>query len=72
MGDWIDEAVALQEQMLAVALANRPAPPPPSSICLNCKEPLTARFNYCDADCRDDHVARTGARNRTVRVLDDD
>jgi len=72
MGDWIDEAVALQEQLLEAALANRPRPAPSSSTCLNCLEPLTDRVNYCDTDCRDDHQKRTGSRARTLSVLDDE
>lgn len=57
-GDWADEASAIEQQTLELALKTRRPVLPTSTRCYNCGEQLTNRVNYCDADCRDDHQQR--------------
>lgn len=50
-----DEAVALAEHHLNVALANRPvANMPFTGACYWCEESID-KGHYCDGDCRHDH-----------------
>lgn len=59
MADIIDQASALEDAHRAAALAAaRVVQRPKSAVCLNCREPLTDRFNFCDPECRDDWQRR--------------
>lgn len=54
--DILDQAKAVEELHLNVALQNR-APAPAiaeTGFCLNCEAPVPAGHRWCDADCRDD------------------
>ncbi|WP_147195930.1 hypothetical protein [Pantoea sp. CCBC3-3-1] len=53
--DILDEAAAREQQMIEVALANRPVPKMVyTGECHWCEEPI-AFGHYCDKDCRHDH-----------------
>lgn len=68
MADIVDHANHLAEIDRLIAINNVPRPATKSSICLNCGEPLTARFNFCDSDCRDDHERLTAAQSRSPAI----
>lgn len=70
MSDLIDDANYVAEVMRLAALANVPKPKPPSTVCLNCEEPLFKRFNFCDIDCRNDWELRN--RHRPATANDDE
>lgn len=60
MADIIDEANYRAEIARVAAISNVPRPNPVRSrSCLNCDEPLTDRFNFCDTDCRTDYELRS-------------
>lgn len=40
---------------------------PFTGLCSNCDEPVEEPKRFCDADCRDDYVARMASRNRGIR-----
>lgn len=53
--DIADEAAALAEHQLNVALANRQVTTMPfTGACYWCEEPIS-KGHYCDGDCRHDH-----------------
>lgn len=53
--DPIDEAAEREQQMIEVALANRPKPQMIyTGECHWCEEPI-AKGHYCDSECREDH-----------------
>lgn len=55
MSDIADEAAALQEHALKVALANRQRQEQKfTGRCHWCDSAISSG-NYCDSDCRDDH-----------------
>lgn len=56
MADTLDQAQAVAELHMNVAMRNRPQPPAIAEIgfCLNCETPVPAGRRWCDADCRDD------------------
>lgn len=73
MADIVDAASALEELQRNQAIAAARAPAAPKSpVCLNCHEKLKKRFNFCDADCRNDWQARTNNRSAAPRIVDDD
>lgn len=65
-GDVIDRAngVAALAVDLAVVHAAHAArqPIPESAVCLNCGEATRGGARWCDGDCRDDWLRRTGGR----------
>jgi len=72
MTDLIDDANALAEIHRLAALSKVPKHTrPPSTICLNCDEPLTTRVNFCDIDCRNDWEQRHRSA-RLAPVQDDE
>ncbi|AUY27153.1 hypothetical protein [Mixta calida] len=53
--DPIDEAAEREQQLIAVALANRPAPSVEfTGKCHYCEEEIS-KGHYCSAECREDH-----------------
>lgn len=72
MSDLVDEANELTQRRLDSLLRNRPPPPPESKTCLNCGEALHDRVNFCDADCRDDYEKHRTAKQRNIKIEDDD
>ncbi|OQP33884.1 hypothetical protein [Pantoea latae] len=53
--DAADEAAAREQQMIEVALANRPRPAVEfTGKCHYCEETIS-KGHYCDAGCREDH-----------------
>ena len=53
--DPIDEAAEREQQLIAVALANRPRPVVEfTAKCHYCEETIS-KGHYCDASCREDH-----------------
>ena len=65
--DPIDEAAEREQQMIEVALANRPKPTVGfTGTCHFCEETIS-KGNYCDAECRLDHEKELWAqRHRRV------
>lgn len=62
--DPVDEAAALQQQMIDNALANRPVPQMAfTGECHWCEEPINSG-NFCSADCRDDHAKMIWAESQ--------
>lgn len=54
--DQLDEAAAREQQMIEIALANRPAPKMTfTGECHWCEEPI-ATGQFCSPECRDDHA----------------
>lgn len=63
MADFADDASALSETLLNIALSRPRAPAVPfSGFCLACGDEVHER-RYCDSDCRENHEARI-LRNR--------
>jgi hypothetical protein len=55
MSDFCDDASAVSELYLEIALQNRPKDGPiATGFCINCKEKLPSGERFCDNDCRDD------------------
>ena len=53
--DILDEAAEREQQMIEIALANRPKPNMVyTGECHWCEEPID-KGHYCDAECREDH-----------------
>ncbi len=53
--DIADEAAEREQQLIALALANRPKPQMVyTGECHWCEEPIS-KGHYCDASCREDH-----------------
>ncbi len=53
--DIADEAAEREQQLIEVALANRPKPQMVyTGECHWCEEPIS-KGHYCDASCREDH-----------------
>lgn len=53
--DPIDEAAQREQQLIDVALANRPRPAVEfTGKCHYCEETIS-KGHYCDAGCREDH-----------------
>ena len=53
--DPADEAAEREQQLIEVALANRPKPQMVyTGECHWCEEPIS-KGHYCDASCREDH-----------------
>lgn len=54
--DPVDEAAALAELQIEIALRNKKPVQPPSPVCLNgdCGEPSQPGTSYCCAECRED------------------
>ena len=53
--DILDEAAEREQQMIEIALANRPKPNMVyTGECHWCEEPID-KGHYCDAKCREDH-----------------
>ena len=54
--DPIDEAAEREQQLIEVALANRPRPEVEfTGKCHYCEETIS-KGHYCSAECREDHV----------------
>lgn len=55
--DPVDEAAALSELQIEIALKNKKPAQPPSPVCLNgdCGEQSQPGTSYCCAECREDH-----------------
>ena len=59
MCDIADEAADLEQQILAVALANRPVPEPRATECKFCgDDELIPGSNYCSPECCRKHELR--------------
>ncbi|HCU64573.1 MAG TPA: hypothetical protein DF774_02305 [Rheinheimera sp.] len=56
MSDLFDQASALEQHMLDVALTHRKPSLKPIGKCYWCETPVPAPAQFCDADCRDDHA----------------
>lgn len=55
MSDFCDDASAVSELYLSIALQKRtPTGPQPTGFCHNCREPLVNELRFCDSDCRED------------------
>ncbi|WP_130834293.1 hypothetical protein [[Erwinia] mediterraneensis] len=53
--DILDEASEREQQLIAIALANRPKPGMTfTGKCHYCEEPIS-KGHYCSAECREDH-----------------
>ena len=53
--DPVDEAAEREQQMIEIALANRPKPTMTfTGICHNCEEAVTTGC-FCSAECREDY-----------------
>lgn len=65
MSDIVDDAAEAIEQMVEVALANRPkAAIEFTGKCHYCEERIS-KGSYCDSECRNDHEREIwAARNR--------
>lgn len=65
--DAADEAAAREQQLIEVALANRPRPEVEfTGKCHYCDETIS-KGHYCSAECRqDDERARWAAKQRAV------
>lgn len=62
--DAADEAAAREQQLIEVALANRPLPQMIyTGECHWCEE-LIDKGHYCDAECREDHVKYLRAQSQ--------
>lgn len=62
--DQLDEAAAREQQMIEVALANRPAPKMVfTGECHWCEEPIDSG-HFCSAECREDHVKMIWAESQ--------
>jgi hypothetical protein len=58
MSDFCDDASAVSDLYLEIALSNRQKDGPrPTGFCLNCTEALPQGERFCDTDCRDDWAA---------------
>lgn len=56
MGEIIDEANALTELQLSVALSNRKQEPVlRNGFCNYCGSPVPVDHAFCDSDCHDDY-----------------
>jgi len=62
--DILDEAAAREQQMIEIALANRPVPKMMfTGECHWCEEPI-ATGQFCSAECRKDHVKMIWAESQ--------
>lgn len=53
--DFLDEAAEREQQLIEIALANRPAPQMTfTGKCHYCEEKIS-KGHYCSAECREDH-----------------
>lgn len=62
--DPADEAAEREQQLIEVALANRPKPQMVyTGECHWCEEPIS-KGHYCDASCREDHEKFISAQSQ--------
>lgn len=69
MSDKADDANALVELQLQVAMASRERAVmrPFTGCCYWCREPVEAPRIFCDADCRDDFERDAATKGRVKR-----
>ena len=64
--DFLDEAAEREQQLIAVALANRPAPQMIyTGECHYCEEPISSG-HFCSHHCRKDHELMLWAESQRV------
>ncbi|WP_037427203.1 hypothetical protein [Shewanella sp. POL2] len=69
MSDNVDDANALADLQLQVAMAGRKRPVmrPFTGCCYWCCEPVESPRIFCDADCRDDFERDAALKGRVKR-----
>ena len=66
--DPIDEAAEREQQLIAIALANRPKPGMTfTGKCHYCEETIS-KGHYCDASCREDHEKHMRAQKQRAEA----